>query len=86
MYVEGRHIIRGAGDSQVQGERFYTCPWAQVRDVQALVDAQRRVRGETVSLAEYVGGAPSTAAYEGVETADVEVGLARAVLAKEATS
>lgn len=84
MFVTGRHLVRGGAGSEIFATRFYSCPWGLVRQVEPLIDAARRVSNGLCTLAEYVGGPPSVAAFEAIEIIEVERAAARAVLKEEA--
>jgi hypothetical protein len=84
VFVTGRHLVRGGIGSEIFTTRFYSCPWGQARQVEHLIDGARRVSDGLCTLAEYVGGPPSVAAFEAIEIIAVERTAARAVLKEEA--
>ena len=65
--------------------RCFTCPWAMVRAMEPHVQMHRRVSDSGVSLADYVGGPPTEAAYDLFDIFDREIPKARAALREEAT-
>lgn len=84
MYVTGRHILRGAGESPAaNAARFYSCPWGLVQALRSTLDAARRVADGLTTLADYVGGRPSIAVYEALEIIAAERPVALRVLRAE---
>lgn len=84
VFVTGRHLVRGGAGSEIFATRFYSCPWGLARQVEHLIDGARRVSDGLCTLAEYVGGPPSVAAFEAIEIIASERAAARAVLKEEA--